>query len=205
MNKPILPASPSSHAPFLVSSWQALPVSLFQYTNVNRKPKLDMVLPMQPCQYWTCRHCHFPQPHGYTLAIHTAIQAFVAARVFCWLVFSLLSTRIFVLNLRLSIKMFHIIVTEKNRWLQFWLRHKTEITIIYRIIKRQVFQTITHQELAPHNWNIWFDRRGNSGMDQNDTLGNSTIALFASSVKRKYCPPKSNWIQHIHVWHLNGS
>lgn len=92
MNKLTPPASPSSHAPFLMSSRQALPVGLFQCTNVNRKPKLDTVLLMQPCQYWTGRHCHFPQPDGYTRA-NTAIQAFVAVKVFCWLLFSLLSTR----------------------------------------------------------------------------------------------------------------
>jgi len=42
------------------------------------------------------------------------------------------------------------------------LDKKTEVTIIYRIIKTQAFLTITHQELAPQNWKISFDRGGKS-------------------------------------------
>lgn len=89
MNQLTPPVSPSSHVPFLMSSWQALPVGLIQYTNVNWKCKLDAVPLMQPYPYYTGRHCHFPQPDGYTLA-NTAIQAFIALRVFCRLVFKLI-------------------------------------------------------------------------------------------------------------------
>lgn len=63
-----------------------------QYTNINRKAELDAALPTQPSQYWTGRNCHFPQHGGRTLA-NAAVQAFAAVRVFCWLVFSLSSTR----------------------------------------------------------------------------------------------------------------
>lgn len=91
--------------------------------------------------------------------------------------------------------------------LQLRLRHKPLLS--HQLFTGLMgFRLLHCQELAPHNWKIYFGRRGKSEVVYirlTDILGGSKTVPFASRGKHKHCPLKSNQTQHSHNWHLNMS